>query len=249
MDAMAFIGFPVAEQYFAFDGHPTELFVRARPRPGQRRLQRCCPPPSTRPDPSDRRSPSPPTSCRPRSPPRAPTTACSSAWAPSPCSSAASASPTSWSYPSWNAAPRSACAAPWAPPAATSPSNSSPKPLLLSLLGGLAGTVIGAAATAIYALTQHGSLLIPPQALYGGSRRRPGHRRHRRPLPRNASRPSFTNRGAAHGMTALTLTPAGRRITAIPSVPAASADRKLTHIPRRPIQPLSRSNAASGQTR
>jgi putative ABC transport system permease protein len=28
MDAMAFIGFPIAGQYFAFDGHPTELFVR-----------------------------------------------------------------------------------------------------------------------------------------------------------------------------------------------------------------------------
>jgi putative ABC transport system permease protein len=28
MDSMAFIGFPVAGQYFAFDGHPTELFVR-----------------------------------------------------------------------------------------------------------------------------------------------------------------------------------------------------------------------------
>jgi putative ABC transport system permease protein len=28
MDAMAFIGFPVAGQYFAFDGHPAELFVR-----------------------------------------------------------------------------------------------------------------------------------------------------------------------------------------------------------------------------
>jgi putative ABC transport system permease protein len=29
LDAMAFIGFPVAEQYFAFDGHPTELYVRS----------------------------------------------------------------------------------------------------------------------------------------------------------------------------------------------------------------------------
>jgi putative ABC transport system permease protein len=29
MDAMAFIGFPIAEQYFGFDGHPTELYVRA----------------------------------------------------------------------------------------------------------------------------------------------------------------------------------------------------------------------------
>jgi putative ABC transport system permease protein len=29
MDSMAFIGFPIAEQYFSFDGHPTELFLRA----------------------------------------------------------------------------------------------------------------------------------------------------------------------------------------------------------------------------
>jgi putative ABC transport system permease protein len=31
MDAMAFIGFPIAEQYFGFDGHPTELYVRSAP--------------------------------------------------------------------------------------------------------------------------------------------------------------------------------------------------------------------------
>jgi putative ABC transport system permease protein len=31
MDSMAFIGFPVAEQYFGFDGHPTELYVRSVP--------------------------------------------------------------------------------------------------------------------------------------------------------------------------------------------------------------------------
>jgi putative ABC transport system permease protein len=31
MDSMAFIGFPIAEQYFGFDGHPTELFLRAVP--------------------------------------------------------------------------------------------------------------------------------------------------------------------------------------------------------------------------
>jgi len=29
MDSMAFIGFPIAEQYFAFDGHPTELYLRS----------------------------------------------------------------------------------------------------------------------------------------------------------------------------------------------------------------------------
>jgi putative ABC transport system permease protein len=41
--------------------------------------------------------------------------------------------------------------------------------VLLSALGGLAGTVIGIAVTAIYAFTQHSQMLIPPQALYGGT--------------------------------------------------------------------------------
>jgi putative ABC transport system permease protein len=41
--------------------------------------------------------------------------------------------------------------------------------LLLSVLGGLAGTITGVLATAIYALTQHWSVQIPPQALYGGT--------------------------------------------------------------------------------
>ncbi|HEY1651424.1 MAG TPA: FtsX-like permease family protein [Acidimicrobiales bacterium] len=40
--------------------------------------------------------------------------------------------------------------------------------LLLSLLGGVAGTVIGGAATAIYAVSQHWSVQIPVVALYGG---------------------------------------------------------------------------------
>lgn len=31
MDSMAFIGFPIAEEYFSFDGHPTELYVRSTP--------------------------------------------------------------------------------------------------------------------------------------------------------------------------------------------------------------------------
>lgn len=31
MDSMAFIGFPIAERYFAFDGHPSELYVRSAP--------------------------------------------------------------------------------------------------------------------------------------------------------------------------------------------------------------------------
>ena len=31
MDSMAFVGFPIAEQYFGFDAHPTELYVRSVP--------------------------------------------------------------------------------------------------------------------------------------------------------------------------------------------------------------------------
>jgi putative ABC transport system permease protein len=31
LDSMAFIGFPIAERYFGFDGHPTELYLRSVP--------------------------------------------------------------------------------------------------------------------------------------------------------------------------------------------------------------------------
>ena len=31
MDSMAFVGFPLAEQYFGFDGHPTGLYLRSVP--------------------------------------------------------------------------------------------------------------------------------------------------------------------------------------------------------------------------
>jgi putative ABC transport system permease protein len=40
--------------------------------------------------------------------------------------------------------------------------------LLLSALGGLAGTAIGGAATAVYAATQHWTVQIPALAFYGG---------------------------------------------------------------------------------
>lgn len=40
--------------------------------------------------------------------------------------------------------------------------------LLLSLLGGLAGTILGIGATVAYAMSQHWSVVLPPLALYGG---------------------------------------------------------------------------------
>jgi len=40
--------------------------------------------------------------------------------------------------------------------------------LLLSVLGGLAGTVIGTVSTVVYAVSQHWSVQIPAVAVYGG---------------------------------------------------------------------------------
>lgn len=40
--------------------------------------------------------------------------------------------------------------------------------VLLSVLGGIAGTVLGVLSTVIYAASQHWSVVIPPLALYGG---------------------------------------------------------------------------------
>jgi putative ABC transport system permease protein len=40
--------------------------------------------------------------------------------------------------------------------------------LLLSVLGGLAGTVIGVLATSAYAVSQHWSVPVPALAVYGG---------------------------------------------------------------------------------
>jgi putative ABC transport system permease protein len=41
-------------------------------------------------------------------------------------------------------------------------------PALLSVLGGLAGTITGAVATVIYAVSQHWQVQVPALALYGG---------------------------------------------------------------------------------
>jgi putative ABC transport system permease protein len=40
--------------------------------------------------------------------------------------------------------------------------------LLLSSLGGVAGTTIGIGITAVYAVTQHWSIVVPADAVFGG---------------------------------------------------------------------------------
>ena len=87
--------------------------------------------------------------------------------------------------------------------------------IILSVLGGVAGTIIGGAATAIYARSQHWSVRDPcPGPLRRGSCR-PRHRRDSRPVPVDTSRPPLANRGIANGLSTRTATSdpiaAGRR--------------------------------------
>ena len=97
IDTSVLIGFPAAETYLGFDGHPSEIYLRAdtdQVNAVHGRARRHRQPRSTR---TRSTSANPPTPSSPRPTPRAPSTACSSASARSPCSSAPSASPTSWS--------------------------------------------------------------------------------------------------------------------------------------------------------
>ncbi len=85
--------------------------------------------------------------------------------------------------------------------------------LLLSVLGGVAGTIIGALATAHL---RGQSALVgadPRRSPLRRRGRRPGHWRRRRPLPVDASSPPFAHRRVAHGMSARTAT--GDRHSAI----------------------------------
>ena len=62
--------------------------------------------------------------------------------------------------------------------------------MLLALLGGAVGVGLGAAATAVYAHTQHWATVIPPLAWAGGLGLRPAHRRHRRAPARHRAPPA-----------------------------------------------------------
>ena len=167
MDAMAFIGFPIAEQYFAFDGHPTELFVRSDP--AQVAAVAAVLPATVSPaSPSD-----------------------ASVSYPADILQAEIAAKGAYNglflglgvvallvggvgianvmvisvlERRSEIGLRRALGATRRHIAEQFLTEA----LLLSLLGGLAGTVIGATATSAYAFSQHCTLLIPAQALYGG---------------------------------------------------------------------------------
>jgi putative ABC transport system permease protein len=167
MDSMAFIGFPVAEQDFAFDGHPTELYVRSDPSqvPAVNAVL--------------------PATVNPANPGAVTVT--------EPADVLAAEAVTTGAYNSLvlglgavallvggvgianvmvisvlerrsEIGLRRALGATRHHIAEQFLTEA----LLLSLLGGVAGTLLGTAATAVYALTQHWHVLVPPVALYGG---------------------------------------------------------------------------------
>ena len=71
IDTSVLIGYPAAQKYLGFDGHPSaDLPARAH-RPGQRRPRLCSPPPPTPNTPTRSTSPNPPTRWSPKPTPKA----------------------------------------------------------------------------------------------------------------------------------------------------------------------------------
>jgi putative ABC transport system permease protein len=170
MDSMAFIGFPIAEHYFAFDGHPTELFVRTNPDPAQVSAVAAVLPATV--------SPQDPGNVAVSFPSDVLRTELATQGAYNTLFLAlgavallvggvgiANVMVISVLERRSEIGLRRALGATRRHVAEQFLGEA----VLLSVLGGLTGTGIGVAATAVYALTQHWHVIIPPLALYGGS--------------------------------------------------------------------------------
>ena len=95
LGSMAFIGFPAAEQYFGFDGHPTGLYLRSVP--SQVTAVAAIVPATVAPaNPAIVAVSYPSDILRAAVAAKGRTTGCSSVSVPWPCSSARSGWPTSW---------------------------------------------------------------------------------------------------------------------------------------------------------
>jgi putative ABC transport system permease protein len=169
MDAMAFIGFPVAEQDFAFDGDPTELFVRTVNDPAEVNAVFNVLPATV--------NPASPSEVQPGEAASALQAELLTAGAYNTLFLAlgavallvggvgiANVMVIAVLERRSEIGLRRALGATRRHVAEQFLAES----LLLSAIGGLAGTGTGVAATAVYALTQHWHVMIPPVALYGG---------------------------------------------------------------------------------
>ncbi len=199
MDSMAFIGFPIAEQYFAFDGHPTELFLRATP--GQVTAVADVLPATVDPsNPSTVAWNLPSDILKAEVVTQGATTAFSSVSARSPSSSGASASRTSWSSRSSNVGPRSAYAG----------ARCHPAPRGRAVLG-RGDPAVAPGRRGRHSHRRGGDRHLRGQpALVGddppvGPLRRggccPGHRGRRRPVPVHASCPPVADGGVEDGVS------------------------------------------------
>ena len=204
MDSMAFIGFPIAEQYFGFDGHPTELFLRSAYT--QVSAVAAVLPETVNPAESNNRGVD-------RAGGHLEGGSCGTKGAYNglflalgavACSSAGLASPTSWSSRSSNGARRSGCAGRSAPAGATSPSSSCPRRYSSRSLEAWPARSSALASTAIYARSQDWSVQIPAVALYGGVGAALVIGACCRPVPIDAGRPPVADRSTAHGMSPVT---------------------------------------------
>jgi putative ABC transport system permease protein len=167
MDSMAFIGFPIAEQYFGFDGHPTELYLRTVPN----QVNEVYAVLAATVNPAD------PSAVNPGSPSDVLKAQVAAKGAYNGLLLAlgavallvggvgiANVMVISVLERRSEIGLRRALGASRRHVAEQFLAEA----LLLSALGGLAGTIIGAAATAIYAASQHWSVQIPALAFYGG---------------------------------------------------------------------------------
>jgi len=127
IDSSVLVGYPAAEHYLGFDGHPSTVYLRVT-NSQVTTVDGLLAAQANRETPARSTSPSPRPPSPPKPTPRARSTGSSSASARSPCWSVRSGWPTLWSSPSSNAAPRSGCAGHWAPPGVTSASSSCPRP-------------------------------------------------------------------------------------------------------------------------
>jgi putative ABC transport system permease protein len=167
MDSMAFIGFPIAGQYFAFDGHPSELYLRAVPSQVAA-VAAVLPATVNPPDPSTVQVSQPSDILKAE-------VAAKGAYNGLLLALGAVAllvggvgianvMVISVLERRSEIGLRRALGASRRHVAEQFLAEA----LLLSILGGVAGTIMGGASTVVYALTQHWSVQIPAQALYGG---------------------------------------------------------------------------------